>query len=577
LLEIEVIKILLKENIAKKLSITNIDIFFLLDVDQFYGIEYEEFPAQIAQVAMWLIDHQMNMKVSETFGEYYVRLSLKKSAVIKHGNALRIDWNNLIVAYTYDLYAYTTNIMAVSEPEAVYETINVFTKKINIIEGNYGQANVVSINQPMKFDYIFGNPPFIGTAYQNSQQKADMVEIFQGINSFGMLDYVTAWYIKAAQYIQNTKTKVAFVSTNSISQGEQVGVLWNVLFNFYKIKIHFAHRTFKWGNEAKGNAAVHVVIVGFANFDVNNKKIFEYENIKGEPHELLVKNISPYLLVGKDLIISSVSKPLNPQVPEIKRGNSPYDGGYFLFSGIEKEEFLSKEPQSEVFFSLWLKDVDPNLIRKSPLILERIKKVKEFRENSPGKETQSYSTTPTLFRDKNNPDHFIVIPRVSSENRPFIPIGFFDRNYIAGDTCMAIMNGNLYHFGYLSSTMHMTWVKYVCGRLESRFRYSKDIVYNNFPWPENPTDKQKQTVESAAQYVLDVRAKFPESSLADLYDPNTMPPELVKAHQQLDKAVDLCYRPQPFINETKRIEFLFELYDKITSGMFGKGKKKERQ
>ena len=264
LLEIEIIKVLLfrYEKLRPEVALdARIDIGHLLkcDVDRFYGIEYEEFPAQIAQVAMWLIDHQMNMKVSETFGEYYVRLPLKKSAVIKHGNALRIDWNNLIVASTYDLYADTTNIIAVSEPEPVYETINVFTKKINIVEGSYEQqANVVSINQQRKFDYIFGNPPFIGKSMQNAEQKKDMDLIFNGLKGTGVLDYVCAWYLKAAQYIQNTKTKVAFVSTNSISQGEQVGILWNVLFNFYKIKIHFAHRTFKWGNESKNNAAVHV-------------------------------------------------------------------------------------------------------------------------------------------------------------------------------------------------------------------------------------------------------------------------------------------------------------------------------
>ena len=211
------------------------------------------------------------------------------------------------------------------------------------------------------------------------------------------------------------------------------------------------------------------------------------------------------------------------------------------------------------------------------MVLERIKKVKEFRENSPGKETQGYAKTPALFRDKNNPDYFIVVPRVSSENRRFIPIGFFDKSYIAGDTCMTIMDANYYHFGVLCSDMHMTWVRYTCGRLESRFRYSKDIVYNNFPWPENPNEKQVQAVEAAAQNVLDARAQFPNSSLADLYDPNTMPPVLVKAHQALDKAVDLCYRPQPFPNETKRIEYLFELYDKYTSGMFGTEKKKKKK
>jgi len=578
LLEIEIIKTLLKlqgyrEEVIRE---ARMDIAALVkcDVDRFYGIEYEEFPAQIAQVAMWLIDHQMNETVSRIFGEYMVRIPLRKSATIIHGNALRTDWQSLIDPLPWEK------------------------------------------SQP-KYDYILGNPPFIGQQLMNTAKKADMDIIFHAVNGAGVLDYVTAWYIKAAKYMQEynfvnqaedtsieqplrrtlvqdnngQQTKTAFVSTNSISQGEQVGLLWNELFNKYKIKIHFAHRTFNWKNEARGNAAVHVIIIGFANFDLKDKLLYEYQNIKSEPHELVVKNISPYLLEGKDIILPSLSKPLNKNIPEIKRGNSPYDGGYFLFSENEKNEFLSKEPQSIIFFKhflgarefingipkwcLWLKDANPDLMRKSPLVLDRIRKVKEFRENSPGKETQSYAKTPSLFRDKNNPSHFIVIPRVSSENRPFIPIGFFDKEYIAGDTCMAIMDGSLYNFGFLCSTMHMSWVKYTCGRLKSDFRYSKDIVYNNFPWPENPNEKQVQAVEAAAQNVLDARAQFPNASLADLYDPNTMPPVLVKAHQALDKAVDLCYRSQPFINETKRIEYLFELYDKYTSGMFRTEKKKK--
>jgi hypothetical protein len=548
LVEMEIVKILLKGQ-----TVTDIGDYFLLDVDRFYGIEYEEFPAQIAQVAMWLADHQMNMKASETFGEYYVRLPLKKSATIVHGNALRIDWQSLIDPLPWEK----------------------------------GQQ---------KFDFIFGNPPFIGQHLMNFEQKSDIQLNFFGVNGAGVLDYVTAWYIKAAIYMKefniqgvSSPVKAAFVSTNSISQGEQVGILWNELFKKYKIKIHFAHRTFSWSNEARGNAAVHVVIIGFANFDISEKILYEYEHIKGEPHEIKIKNINPYLLEGKDLILPSLSKPLNNHVPEIKRGNSPYDGGYFLFNEIEKEEFVNKDPNSAFFFKkflgakefingipkwcLWLKDVNPELLRKSPLVLDRIKKVKEFRENSPGKETQSYAKTPSLFRDKNNPEHFIAIPRVSSENRPYIPIGFFDKEYIAGDTCMAIMDGTLFHFGFLSSQMHMSWVKCTCGRLKSDFRYSKDIVYNNYPWPQNPNEKQVKMVEAAAQNVLDARSQFSDATLADLYDPNTMPPVLVKAHQALDKAVDLCYRPQPFVNETKRIEFLFELYDKYTSGLFGKGKK----
>ena len=537
LLEIEILKALNKTG-QREIDISRI---LRLDVDMMCGIEFEEFPARIAEVAMWLIDHQMNMLVSNEFGQYYARLPLKKSANIVHANALQIDWETVV-------------------PKD-------------------------------ELSFILGNPPFVGQQLQNSIQKADMERIFAGVKGSGVLDYVAAWYVKAAQMIQNTKIKAAFVSTNSISQGEQVGVLWNLLFNNYGIKIHFAHRTFSWSNEAKGNAAVHVVIIGFANYDVSNKVLFEYENIKSNAHEVVVKNINPYLLEGKDFALSSRSKPLN-DVPEIKRGNSPYDGGFFLFSEDEKDEFLAREPKAEKFlkkflgakeylngvnkYCLWLKDAAPEELKALPQVMERIKKVKEFRENSPGKETQSYASSPSLFRDKNNPDSFIVVPRVSSENRKYIPMGFFDKNFIAGDTCLTIFNGELFHFGVLTSTIHMTWVKYVCGRLESRFRYSKDIVYNNFPFPENPTGKQITAIEEKAQKVLDARAEFPASSLADLYDPLTMPPALVRAHAELDRAVDLAYRPQPFTGEANRMAFLFELYEKYTANLFTAEKKAKK-
>jgi hypothetical protein len=521
-------------------GVLNISDIILLDVDMMFGIEYEEFPARIAEVAMWLIDHQMNMQISNEFGQYFVRLPLKKSAKIVHGNALQTDWEN-----------------------------------------------VVSKND---LSFILGNPPFIGQQLQNSMQKSDMLKVFGNSEGSGVLDYVAAWYLIAAKYTQNTKIKTAFVSTNSICQGEQAGILWNYLFSVYKIKIHFAHQTFNWKNEAKGNAAVHCVLVGFANYDTTNKSIFEYENIKSVAHQTFVKNINPYLVEGKDFALSSRSKPLN-NVPEIKRGNSPYDGGHFLFSEDEKNIFINKEPNAKKFvkhflgakefingiskYCLWLKDASPEEIKKLPLVMDIIKKVKEFRENSPGKETQSYATTPSIFRDKNNPNSFIVIPRVSSENRKYIPMGFFDKNYIAGDTCMTIFNGELFHFGLLNSKMHMAWVKAVCGRLKSDFRYSKDIVYNNYPWPENPNDKQTQAIETAAQKVLDARLQFPNSSLADLYDPLTMPPALVKAHNELDKAVDLAYRPQPFTSEANRMVFLFELYEKYTADLFTMEKPKK--
>jgi hypothetical protein len=507
----------------------------LLDVDMMAGIEYEEFPARIAEVAMWLMDHQMNLKMSMEFGQYYARLPLIKSAKIIHANALQTDWENVV--------------------------------------------------SKSDLSFILGNPPFIGSKMMSQSQRDCIVKEFEGIQGSGVLDYVTGWYTKAAKYIQGTKIKVGFVSTNSIVQGEQTSILWGQMLHKYKIKIHFAHRTFKWSNEAKGNAAVYCVIIGFANFDTNNKVIFEYLDIKGEPELIKAKNINPYLVDAKDLLINKSSIPIC-KVPKMSFGNMPLDGGNLILSEEEKFDFLQKEPKAVKYilplisayeflngknrWCLWLVDTEPNELKQMPEVLKRAELVKKFRIDSVAPSTQKFAATPTLFRDRNRPETFIVVPRVSSENRPYIPFGFFDKNSIVSDTCMSIPNGNQYHFGVLMSVMHMAWVKSVCGRLKSDFRYSKDIVYNNYPWPENPSDKQKEAIEKAAQNVLDARLEFPNSSLADLYDPLTMPPLLVKAHNDLDKAVDLAYRPQAFTSEANRMVFLFELYEKYTADLFTK-------
>lgn len=552
-LEIEIIKRLLKlsgirEEVLKE---AKMDAAYLVkcNVDQFYGIEYEEFPAQIARTAMWLTDHQMNMKVTEAFGEYYVRLPLQKAATIVHGNALRVDWQSLIEPMPWEK----------------------------------GEA---------RFDFILGNPPFIGHQWRNEEQMKDMDFVFGDAKRAGRLDYVAAWYIIAAKYIQNTETKVAFVSTNSISQGEQVAILWSELFNNYKIKIHFAHRTFKWSNEAKGNAGVHVVIIGFGNTDAPIKKIFDYEDVKGEPHEIIAGNINGYLLDGKDIFIENRGKPIH-NFPEMFKGSQPTDGTHLILTPEEKDTFEISEPKTSrwirkfiggeelingtIRYCLWLKNCPPDEINKMPLIKERLKKVSEARLESSTKSVREFSKFPTLFTQDRQPENdYLAMPRVSSENRTYIPIAFLAKEIIAHEKLLLIPSATNYLFGILNSIMHMTWAKYMSGKLESRISYSP-AVYNNYPFPENPTDKQKEAVEKAAQAVLDARAQFPNSSLADLYDPNTMPPALVKAHQQLDKAVDLCYRPQPFINETKRIEFLFELYDKYTAGLFVKEKKGKKK
>jgi hypothetical protein len=513
-----------------------------LDVDMMCGIEYEEFPARIAEVAMWLIDHQMNMLISNEFGQYFARLPLKKSANIVHGDALEVDWETVI-------------------PKE-------------------------------QLSYIIGNPPFIGSKIMTQLQRNQIVKEFDNIQGCGVLDYVTGWYIKSSKFIQNTKIKVAFVSTNSIVQGEQTSILWGQMLNKCNIKIHFAHRTFRWSNEAKGNAAVYCVIIGFANYDTSNKSIFEYEDIKGEAHEIKAKNINAYLVDAKDLLIDKSSNPIC-KVPKMSFGNMPLDGGNLLLTDKEKEILILKEPKAEKFIKplisayeflngekrwcIWLVDSEPSEIKQLTEIIKRIEAVKKFRLSSIAPSTQKFADSPSLFRDKNQPNTYILIPSTTSENRKYIPLGFFGKNDIANNSCHTIPNGNLYHFGVLMSTMHMAWVKTVCGRLKSDFRYSKDIVYNNFPWAENPSDKQIKQIEEKAQQVLDVRASFPNSSLGDLYNPLTMPPTLTKAHNELDKAVDSAYRSAPFTSEANKMVYLFELYEKYTANLFTKEKPKKKK
>jgi len=558
-----------------------------LDVDMMAGIEYEEFPARIAEVAMWLIDHQMNMLISNEFGQYFVRLPLKKAAKIVHGDALKTDWQSLLnPVNTINVVAKHANIYLVEEPAAEYKTINVQTETVEIHKGKQPENT-----NEIRFDYILGNPPFIGSKIMSQAQRDAVVKEFDYIQGAGVLDYVTAWYIKAAKYIKGTKTKVAFVSTNSIVQGEQTSILWGQMLNKYKIKIHFAHRTFKWSNEAKGNAAVYCVIVGFANFDTANKSIFEYEDIRGEAQELKVKNINPYLVDAKDVFIARKNKPIC-NVPQMFKGSQPTDGGNLLFSEEEKTEFLLKEPNAAKFikplisahefingekrYCLWLVDAQPHELKQMPHLLKRIEGVRQMRLKSSKPSTVKWANQPSLFTENRQPkSDYILVPRVSSENRKIIPMGFFSEDNIVGDTCLYIPNGNLYHFGVLISTMHMAWVKSVCGRLKSDYRYSNEIVYTNYPWPENPTDKQVKSIETAAQKVLDARLKFRGSSLSELYGSLTMPASLLKAHNDLDKAVDMAYRPQAFPSEANRMVFLFELYEMYTADLFTKLKPKK--
>ncbi|MDP1659732.1 MAG: class I SAM-dependent DNA methyltransferase [Methylotenera sp.] len=566
----------LRASITSGQQVLDVQTLINVDVDQFYGIEIEEFPAQIAQVALWLTDHQMNMKISEEFGAYFARIPLKATPHIICANALQTDW--------------------------------------------------ASVLPPERCSYILGNPPFLGKSNQSAAQKADMQLICGAIKNAGLLDFVAAWYVKAARYVGNSPfpelvegignnatpstssgvvaptIRCAFVSTNSITQGEQVGVLWAWMLA-QGIKIHFAHRTFSWSNEARGKAAVHCVIIGFGLQDVADKTIYEYDDIKGEPHAVKVKNINPYLVDAINLVLPDRNLPIG-EIPEIQYGSMSNDGGNLILSIEERKAFIENEPNIEVLirryigaddlinnqfrYCLWLKDVSPQVIKSSKLIMDRVAKVVNHRTASTNVAANLAASTPTLFFSERQPStDYLAIPRTSSERRVFIPIDFLDKSIIANTDVFVVPNATKFHFGVLTSTMHMAWVRAVCGRLKSDFRYSAGIVYNNFPWPDGRSDdpvannvsknrdgvvaptKSIKVIETAAQAVLDARAVHTGASLADLYDPLTMPANLLKAHQALDKAVDAAYGYKGAANnassDAARVAFLFERYQVLTS------------
>ncbi len=500
-----------------------------VDVDQFYGIELEEWPARIAEVSLWLMDHKMNQELSLIFGELYVRIPLKKSPNIHVGNALTNDWKTIIL--------------------------------------------------PEKCSYILGNPPFAGSKFQSKGQREEIDAAFEGKTKSGILDYVSGWYAKAAEFIAGTKIRVGFVSTNSITQGEQVDALWGFLFQ-KGIKIHFAYRTFSWQSEASGKAHVHVVIVGFGFEDVPVKTIYEIADSAGTTSSYNAKNINGYLIDASNISLPNRSKPIC-NVPEIGIGNKPIDGGNYLFTDEEKTAFLEKEPSAEKYFRkwygsdefingwhrwcLWLGDCPPGELRKMPECMKRVEAVRKLRLESKSKPTNHLAETPTRFHVENMPaGTFIVIPEVSSERRDYVPIGFFSPDVLCSNLVKIIPDATLYHFGILTSTMHNAWMRQVCGRLESRYRYSAGIVYNNFIWPSGVPAKAREKIENLAQKILDVRKIYIDgqgSSLADLYDPLTMPGDLLRAHRELDKAVDKLYRKEPFTSERERVEFLFALYE----------------
>lgn len=471
-----------------------------VSISQFYGIEINDFAVTVAKTALWIAESQMMKETEKILLVPLEFLPLKTNAFIVEGNALRVDWESVV-------------------PKS-------------------------------KLNYIMGNPPFVGARLMGKEQKADVNTIFPGWKNAGNLDYVCCWYKKAADIMQGTSVRSALVSTNSVSQGESVANLWKPLFDD-GVHIDFAYRTFRWDSEAKIKAHVHCVIIGFSVAASSTpKKLFD-----GDRYQV-ANNINGYLLDGKNVFVESRSKPIC-NVPEIGIGNKPIDGGFYLFEKEEMEDFIKKEPPSKKYFRpwygsrefinqkprycLWLGECTPAELKAMPHCMERVKAVREYRLASPSPGTVKLADKPTRFHVENMPKgNYIVIPKVSSENRKYVPMGLMLPDMLCSDLVFIVPNATAYHLGVLTSNAHMAWMRAVCGRLKSDYRYSKDIVYNNFPWPA-PTEQQKAKIEQTAQAILDARALYPDSSLADLYDELTMPPELRKAHQANDRAVMDAY------------------------------------
>lgn len=499
-------------------------------VSQFYGIEIDDAAVHIARVALWITDHQMNLEAATRFGTTRPTVPLVDSATIACGNSLRIDWRDVL--------------------------------------------------PPEQCSYVLGNPPFVGHQWRTPEQMQDMENIWGNEGRFGRLDYVTCWHHKAAAYMHdNPEVKTALVSTNSICQGEQVGILWSYLLA-QGMQIHFAHRTFQWSNEGKGVAAVHCVIVGFALSEPKQRTIFDYsDNIKGEPVAIPARNINPYLVDAPNVVLPSRTD-TPPGLPRLIKGSQPTDGGHLILTEAEKTELLAVEPQAEkwlrpyiggeelingsIRWCLWLKGISPAELKAMPHVMRRLDDVQKWRLTSATKSVQEWAARPSLFTQDRQPStDYLAVPRVSSERRRFIPIAYLSAEIIAHEKLLVVEGATLYHFGILNSTMHNAWMRYTSGRLKSDYSYAP-AVYNNLPWPDT-SDKHCATIEAAAQAILDARVLYPESSLADLYDPLSMPPELVKAHAALDKAVDAAYQYKGGKDDAARVAYLFERYQQLTS------------
>ena len=496
-----------------------------VSINQFYGIEINDFAVTVATTALWISESQMMAETERIVHHDIDFLPLKSYANIHEGNALRTDWHEVC-------------------PNP---------------------------------DYIIGNPPFVGASMMSKQQKKEITELFPKNRMAGVLDYVSGWYVKAAQMVQGTDTHCAFVSTNSICQGEQVAALWKPLKEHFGIHIDFAYRTFRWDSEANLKAHVHCVIVGFSCTDSKRER-----TIFDNGQQIKADNINAYLIDAPDIYVSRRSKPLC-DVPQCTRGNQPTDGGNLIVEEKDIDDFINKEPNSKKFikrligatefinnkkrYCLWLVDATPAELRSMPLVMERINKVKEMRLASSFGPTRELANVPYRFRETWNPDTYIVIPRVSSERRRYVPMGFLDKSIIPTDSVIIIPSATLYHFGVLESNVHMAWMRVVCGRLKSDYRYSKDVVYNNFPWPFSlpaGEGRGEANIAQTAQAILDVRAKYPDSSLADLYDPATMPYDLLEAHRKNDRAVMQAYGFSTKMTESECVARLFEMYARMT-------------
>jgi hypothetical protein len=508
--------------------------FCKVSIEQFYGIEIDEAAVHIARVAMYITDHQLNLESGAKFGETRATVPLIATPHIHQANALRRDWNSVVKAEDCS--------------------------------------------------YVFGNPPFIGKKEQTTEQKNELLTVARAIKGSGVLDYVCCWYLLAVEYIKlNNKIRCAFVSTNSITQGEQVGILWGYL-NARGIAIDFAHRTFKWSNEGRGVAAVHCVIIGFSIGNTNkNKGLYYYADEddanSGEQH--IVDSINPYLINAPFVAIDKRSNTLC-KVAEMNYGSMPIDNNFFTLSPKERDIFIKENADNDKVirkyiggnefinnierYCLWLVDAEPNLLSKSRLIKERIELVRQFRLDSERLATNKLASYPMLFGEIRQPKgSYLVLPKVSSQNRDYMPIGFVDSNVIVSGSALVIPNATLYEYGILQSKMHMAWMRTVCGRMKSDYQYSASIVYNNFVWPKGFSVRAKEAVEANAKSIVDLRNTFVDTTLATLYNNSTSPPALIKAHKDLDKAVDETYGYVSGDDDASRVAFLFKRYEELTS------------